>query len=350
VNVSTPGVVERLELAAAACGAMGSRLYAAMFRSAVLDYEAGGPVRAFFDLDPSRGELSSIGIRLMGALHYCALDRSAPDIAAHFPSCGGDGDAGAAWRAAAAFLAAEPTRVATLFDRTPQTNEVARATPLLGGALAIAAETSLPMRLLDVGASAGLNTRLDRFRYEGTGWSWGDPATSLTLRNRTRSGVPKHLDAPLHILVRAACDLHPLDTAREEDRLELRSFVWADQLDRFQRLNDAIEAVSRVPLAVEAADAFDWIPRRATPFDGTVTVIMHSIVTEHLTPELRRRWNDTIVAAGTAARPAAPMAWLRLEPSKERYELRVTQWPSGEERVVARCDGHGQDIEWVETE
>ena len=78
-----------------------------------------------------------------------------------------------------------------LFDRTPQTNEVARSMPLLGGLLAIVDATRLPVALLDVGSSAGLNLRLDRYRYEGDGWFWGDPHSPLVLRNETISGQPR---------------------------------------------------------------------------------------------------------------------------------------------------------------
>jgi hypothetical protein len=282
-------------------------------------------------------------------LQYRALDGSAPGLAAHFPSCGGDGDAEAAWRAASALLAQEPEQLSALYLRTPQTNEVGRAMPLLAGLLAISDAVRLPVALLDVGTSAGLNLRLDRFRYEGEGWSWGDAASPLVLRNAIVSGRPAHLDVRPHVASRAGCDLHPLDVTRERDRLELRSFLWPDQRERFERLDAAIAVACSVPAELEASDFLDWIPRRAVAREGVATVVMHSVVTEHLSPEVCVRMREAIESAAATARANAPVAWLRMEPDDDlSYETRVTIWPSGTQRTIARSDGHGQSIAWIE--
>ncbi len=344
-----PGSVdEGLHAQAVVCAAYGSPFYGVLLDEAAKDYRNRGPVRAFFNADPRRSAASRIGIRLAGALQLRALDGSAPALAAHFPSTGGDGDAAAAWREARRLLAEQAERFGELFDRTPQTNEVARSMPLLGGLLAVVDATRLPIALLDVGTSAGLNLRLDRYRYEGDGWSWGDPRSPLVLRNETVSGQPRHVDARPEIVARAGCDLHPLDVTRERDCLELRSFVWPDQGERFVRLDAAIAVARRVPVKVERADFLRWIPHRVLPRENTVTVVMHSVVTEHLEDSVRNAMRNAIETACAAATDSAPMAWLRLEPSAGmRYETRVTFWPSREERAIARCNGHAQAIEWA---
>jgi hypothetical protein len=271
-------------------------------------------------------------------------------LAAHYPSCGGDSDAAAAWRAAKNILTENPASLAEVYARTPQTNEVARATPLLAGLLAIVELMPFPVALFDLGTSAGLNLRLDRFRYEGDGWSWGDPNSPVVLRNTTMAGRPAHLDVMPRVVARAGCDLHPLDVSRESDRIDLRSFVWADQPERFQRLDAAIAVARDVPAQLEMADFLEWIPRRVVPADGVLTVVMHSVVTEHLSPEVRERMRRAIDDACSAATLTAPMAWLRMEPvEKMRYETRITLRPSGIDRLVARCDGHAQSIEWTGT-
>jgi hypothetical protein len=342
--IETPAdPVERALLSqAATCAEYGSPFYGALLTLAAADYRAGGPTRTFLEADPYRTTFSRVGIRLMGALQYRAMDGSSPGLAAHFPSTGGDGDAAAAWREARALLATDGGRLAELYERTPQTNEVARAMPLFAGLQAIVAATSLPVVLLDVGTSAGLNLRLDRFRYVGDGWSSVDPASALVLRNAT------HLDVEPRIVERAGCDLHPLDVRVERDRRELRCFVWPDQRERFERLDAAIAIARDVPAELEEADFLEWIPRRAVPKDGVVTVIMHSVVTEHLPPAVIERMRRTIEDACSAATRTAPMAWLRLEPDEApRYGTRVTLWPWGSHFSIARSDGHAQSIEWT---
>jgi hypothetical protein len=324
---SCDSVDEGLHAQALVCAAYGSPFYGVLLDEAAEDYRNRGPVRAFFNADPARRRASRIGIRLAGALQLRALDGSAPALAAHFPSTGGDGDAVAAWREARRLLAENAEHFGELFERTPQTNEVA---------------------LLDVGSSAGLNLRLDRYRYEGPAWSWGDPRSPLVLRNETVSGQPLHLEVRPEIVARAGCDLHPLDVTRESDCLELRSFVWPDQGERFERLDAAISVARRVPAEIERADFLQWIPRRALPSENTVTVVMHSVVTEHLENAVRDAMRAAIETACAAATDSAPMAWLRLEPNAGmRYETRVTLWPSREERTIAWSNGHAQAIEWA---
>jgi hypothetical protein len=238
--------------------------------------------------------------------------------------------------------------IAVHYAETPQTNEVARSTVLLAGASAVAERTGLPLRLLDVGASAGLNGRLDCYRYEGDGWAWGDPNSPLVLRNRTRAGAPMLLGEPLPIAERHGCDMHPLDVANARDRLRLLSYVWADQLERVDRLQAAFAAARHMPMHIDRADLFSWIANNAEPVAETVTVVMHSVVMDHLPPEGRTQLEAEIAGLGALANGHAPLAWLRMEQGPERkwYETRLTLWPGSEETLIARSDGHGQEIVW----
>jgi hypothetical protein len=351
VNAATGriDIAARLELQAHFCGEMGSPLYQSMFRSASQDYREGGPLRRIFDEHAWLARASTPGLRIMGAVHYDALTGAAIEVAAHFPSCGGDGDAAAAWRSARDWIEAHAEPIALRAKAAPQTNEVARSMPLLGGALALAAHTAMPLRLLEAGSSAGLNARFDRYRYAGDGWAWGDPNSPLELRNHVAGGRPRHLDATLKIQARAACDLHPLDIARDADRATLRSYVWPDQLARFDRLNRAIEAAASVPLVVEQADMFDWIPRNAAPSAGVATVLMHSVMLEHLDPSARGEFVTAVEALGERARADAPFGWLRMELEGDGYATRVTRWPGRVETEIATSDGHAQHLVWADS-
>jgi hypothetical protein len=326
---------------------MGAPLWAAVLRRSAADYRSHGIVFQLFESRPALERLPRAGIRLLAALHLCALDGSAPEIACLLPSCGGSGDADSVWDASRNFAQTHLDTIARLYERTPQTNEVARSTVLLGGLLAIARETGLPVRLLEIGASAGLNVRLDRYRYEGDGWSWGDPSSALVLHNRESHGRPAALDADLCIVERSACDLHPLDVTLEADRLYLRSFIWADQVERLERLDRACGVAQNVPMVVEESDALPWLRQRFRTCLGTATVLMHSMVFYYLTRERREEMLCAIADAAESASEDAPMAWLRLE--SDPIETRVTLWPYRREICIARSDGHGQDIEWCDS-
>lgn len=323
---------------------MGSALYGELLALAADDYRAGGTVAAVLDADVSR---SRLGIRLMAALHYLALAGDA-ELAARFPSTGGDGDAGALWAVARRRFASEATIVEALIGRTPQTNEPARAMPLMAGFCALAARYRLPLRIFEIGASAGLNLCWDFFAYDGGSWTFGGPS-ALALRNSIASGVPAHLDASPEVAERRGCDVHPLEASSAVDRMELTSFVWADQTERIARLRAALEVAMEHPVEVDRADMLAWIPRVATPTAGYLTVIAETVVSEHLPEAVRHDLAQTIHVQGALATSDAPFAWLRMEPRDRQYQTEYFTWPGGRPEGVriATSDGHAQSIAWT---
>jgi hypothetical protein len=107
---------------------------------------------------------SVLALRLMGAVHRLVLRGDAPRLAVHYPSAGGR--PGDAWPPFAGILREHCDELRALVEHPVQTNEPGRCAALLGGFLEVARTTGLPLRLLEVGASAGLNLRFDRYRDE----------------------------------------------------------------------------------------------------------------------------------------------------------------------------------------
>src|SRR5262245_20852073 len=121
------------------CGLLGSSFYASLLEHVITDVEAGG--LAWDVLAPYAGEPfeAAVTLRFLGAIHRLVLEGAAPDLAAHYPSVGGDGDAAAAWRALRTLLGTRPP-LAPYLARPPQTNEVGRSAALVGGFLTVARE------------------------------------------------------------------------------------------------------------------------------------------------------------------------------------------------------------------
>lgn len=337
------GVSHELEQLGAVCARMGSPFFGAILRHAASAYVSDSTLRDLLDRHAHR---SRLGLRLGGAAHFRALRAYAPEIAAHYPSTGGDGDAEAAWRGVVADIHANSVVYDELFERPVQTNEVARALPVLGAMLTLADSTRLPLRVFEIGSSAGLVLNFDRYQYSGDDWSWGLPGAAVHLRNLTDSGKPAHLQTQLLLQERHGCDLHPLDAADPQDADTLLSFIWPDQRERFERLQAALAVARAYPVAIERGEGVAWARAKAKPRERAATVVLHTVITEHMSAEVRASLGEAIAELSASAADAAPFAWIRMEPGETGYDTTLAQWPGGSERRIARSDGHAQHLRW----
>jgi hypothetical protein len=233
--------------------------------------------------------------------------------------------------------------IRSLLDRPVQTNEVGRCAALLPGFCAVASETGLPLRLLEIGASAGLNLRWDRYRYEARSFAWGEETSPVRIAFGLEGDPPQA--AAAEVVERHGCDPRPIDPATGEGALTLLSFVWPDQLERLRRLQAALELSTEVPVSVDRARAAEWAAARlSAPRPGVATVVFHSIVMQYLSDAERREFEHAVRTAGEIATDDAPLAWLRMEPAGDRAEVRLACWPGGGDRLVGRVGYHGDPV------
>jgi hypothetical protein len=336
------------------CRVMGSALYGELLRRAGDDAEAGGPCWEMLR-EEADGESAAKApaLRLMAAVHRLVLEGKVPELARAYPSAGGNGDADEAWQAFLGLIRDRSGEVSPLLARRCQTNEVGRAAALIGGFLEVARHTGIPLRILEIGCSGGLNLRWDQYRYEADDAAWGPEHSPVVFAGSFEGRPP--FDVAATVAERAGCDLFPVDPATDEGRLTLMSHVWPDQTERFRRLEGAIEIARRVPATVDRADAADWlIDRLRDASEGAATVVFHSVVMDQVDPPTRGRIGAAIEDAGARAIDGAPVAWLRMEHDYSYGLLRMTRpkvwlrvWPGGEDRLLARVGSHGLPVRWV---
>ena len=295
-------------------------MYAELCRLIVDDYEVGGPsveVLAGYE-DRSFGE--AIGLRLLGAVHGLVLAGEVPELAAFYPSVGGVWDPVLGWEAFAQVLESRSGEVRSLLTQPPQTNEVGRAAALYGGLLQLVETVPLPVRLFEIGASAGLNLRADQFRYLADGTSYG-PADSPVVFESAWTGRTLK-PAPLRIAERVGCDIAPVNPLTEEGARTLTSYVWPDMAERLERLRGALAIARQVPADVRREGAVAFL-RGMELSPGHVTVVWHSIMWQYLPADDRAAVEERLAELGSEASESAPLARLRLEPMRRRRVVRV---------------------------
>ena len=304
---------------------------------------------------------AAVALRWLGGLHHLAL-RGLQPWAGLWPPASGAAQASdkALYAAVRAAWHAQPALVQAALAGPPQTNEVQRSAALLPGLLHVAARTGLPLVLLEIGASAGLNLWCDRYRHEHAdaqghaGWAWGDATAPLTLRSEWRGPVPAEAGTNLRINRRAGCDAKPINLRDADAALRLASFIWPDQPERLARLRAAAGAaavwMAQDSVAVQASPAAAFVAAELQTLQpGQTTVLMHSVVWQYIAPAEQAAVLASVQAAAQAATASAPLAWLRLEPTllDQPVQLRCQLWPGGEDRLLARAHPHGAWVEWL---
>lgn len=346
-----PKLAEEFRFQSPACAEIGSPLYAELCIVCAEDVERSGPVwQVMRDHAHLRFGLA-LPLRFLAAVHRLALSGFAPALAAHYPSCGGmRGDTIA--EDFLATVAAHRGEIAGELDWGVQTNEVVRTAALLPGLAHIASLTGLPLSVREIGTSAGLNLRLDHFRYGQSDWTAGDPAGVVEISDRWGDRLPPA--AAVTIVDRAGCDPNPIDPTTPSGALHLLGFLWPDQQDRRTRTLGAIETAIRIPARVDASAAEAWLHRElALRTTNAATVIMHSIVWQYIDKDERARITTLIESTGANATTTEPVAWLSFEPHephRQHAALELRIWDGGQRQgdavLLAECGFHGQWVRW----
>jgi hypothetical protein len=235
-------------------------------------------------------------------------------------------------------------------DGPPQTNEAGRSASIMAALLWLSSKLGPRFELNELGASAGVNTMMERFWFDLGGTQAGPVDSPMHIVPEWRGDAPPH--AAIEIVAIQGCDRAPVNLADPKQALRLKSYVWAEVTERMERIDAAIVlAAQRAPDVVQM-DAGDWVDQRlsAAQADDTTRVIFHSIVWQYLPPETRARIEAAMACAGATSTASKRLAWVTLETNRETFshELTVRHWPGGGEPVLlGSAHAHGAWLEWL---
>ncbi len=247
-------------------------------------------------------------------------------------------------------------RLLPWLDGPPQTNEAGRAASIMAGLLWLAARVRVPrFDLFELGASAGVNTMIDRYFFRLGETEVGPEASPMRIVPEWRGASPPAPPAGFSIASVKGCDIAPIDLADPEAALRLKAYVWPDAGERMARIDAAIALAGQQPPDLVAADAGDFAAAMLAlaPQPGTARVMFHSIMWQYMPAATQARITAAFEAAGAAATPDRPLGWIALEtdPATFRHELRVRLRDGadhrGEEQLLSDAHPHGAWVEWI---
>lgn len=324
-----------------------SPLYAALMLAMADDWDAGGPVREVCSGWEQAPSGAVVQLRLLAGLHRIVLRGLAPELVPYYRDLGGYLAPEGAWAVAREVVASHVDELRAGLELAPQTNEVGRAAALaVGLADAVWRTGASRVRLLEVGASAGLNLLVDRYAVHlDDGRVLGDPGSGLHLDGAHGSIEP----APLRVVERRGCDLSPISAGSPDGALLLSSYVWPDHAHRFERLQAALAIARTDPPHVGTGSAGEWLERvlAEEPSADELTVVWQSVTRMYWPADELARVQSALDGAGRRFPRLAHVA-MEYGPAGSGARLTVDVWrdgaPDGLRTLVAAVHDHGLPV------
>ncbi len=281
-------------------------------------------------------------LRLCGAINGLSRSGKAQKIAAIYPPHHPPQLDEKFWQVLDAAVHSNQDQILTQLEWAPQTNEVRRASALMPALLGLVQQFELPIKLYEMGASAGLNLALDHFGYQLGDQYYGPADAPFTLHPDWQGPTPPHAD--IQITSRQGCDLNPLNVQRADDAERLMSYIWPDQIERVERTKRAIALVNDLEINLAKQDATTWLKSALKACEkGYIHVVFNTVAFQYFPPEAQQDIRDIMAKAGAAATAMKPLVWLQLEVDGGTPGFAITQrvWPGEKTCELGRADAMG---------
>ncbi len=298
-----------------------------------------------------------IPVLLFASAHYLLLDERSHELAQHYPNIAREKGSGVATDLFVAFVLERADAMKELLaNRSTQTNEISRCNWFLFPCAMLDAELG-PLAQVDVGSSAGLNQLFPKISYDLRPGGLIGNNTSLTIACNITGEPPIPRQVP-NVKWSMGLDTKPIDVRNDVEVRWLEACVWPDQVERFERLQQAISLARLHNIEVERGDAVDDVAQavdRAAQHGHPV--VTTSWVMNYLAPDRRIAFVDELNRVGSEL----DLSWIIAESPYETPELpghsgsdeiitviTLVTWRKGQRNVqrLATTHPHGHWIHW----
>lgn len=317
--------------------ALGSAFVAAILSAGERQLHRAPRTARLIDDWPGDPAADALAMRFNGALHALARRGDCAALTDLYAARAGDFD-----RVIGDAMAASDAFIADWMREPPQTNEVARSAAIMAALMTLRADIDLPVELLELGASAGLNLNLGRYAFDLGGVRVGEADSPVRIAPEWRGPAP--LARPVTIVGARGVDLRPLAVDDPAARERLMAYVWADQPERAARLRHALSIARAHPPMLTRGDIADWLPRELSrPAGANVCrVVVHAMSLQYCDTATRATVAAALAAADT---PIARIGFEWTE-ARDAVHLTLTTYPGGATRHLATCHAYGHWIDW----
>lgn len=286
---------------------------------------------------PGDAAADALAMRFNGALHALARRGDRPALSGLYARQDGDFDS-----VIGDTIADADGFVAEWMREPPQTNEVGRTAAIMAALMTLRTHIDLPVELIELGASAGLNLNLAEYAFDLGGVLVGRKDSPVRIAPEWRGSPPPV--RTVEIVATQGVDLRPLAAADPQAQERLMAYVWADQPDRAERLAHALAIASDRPPVIACDDIARWLPAvlAQPPAPGTCRVVVHAMVLQYCVAATHAA---VAAALGAARYPVARIGFEWTE-SRDAVHLTLTTYPDGTRRHLATCHAYGHWIDW----
>ncbi len=264
----------------------------------------------------------------LASVHHLLLEGADHPLASHYPSvcarrgveCTRVSDARLTG-AFASFCRAFRHEIAQCCaTRATQTNEVGRCAILRAVLGSLHARGDRTVSLLDLGCSAGLNLLVDEYACVYGDADAGPSTATVVLRCELVGALPE-LSIP-EIETRVGLDLAPIDVTDPDAVTWLLACLWPDDLDRFGRLERAVDVAiaRRGEVVIVRGDMVDALERAASSASSATRLVVANCWSAAYLPEARRHELAARVASLARERP---VTWVTMEGPRVARDLGV---------------------------
>ncbi len=244
---------------------------------------------------------------LLAAVHYLVLGGLDHPVARFFSDHGARHEAGPAFKDLCFTRRQELLEI--MSTRRIQTNECGRSAVLAVGLSAAASRLGQPIALLDAGASAGLNLRLDRYLLDFGGFGrLGPEDSSVRVACEVRSPTIELSAGLPRIGARLGLDRSPIDLADPDGVRWLLACVWPGT-GRLARTAAAIRLAGHYPATVRRGDMVEDLPSALAALGNGPVAVITSWSYSYLSRSDRPRFHQILREEGRRR----PVAWVSCE-------------------------------------